>query len=165
MRFEIVTVGVVDNKSKMASCAAVIECVVGGVKKFRRTLAFGLGKATLNLAALQATRIALMSLRQEVMQEKPEIILQMDNKYVYSLFIKDEAGAYKITPKVNQDVVASVRDWYEKAGRVIPMCCNYRAGDSISSSACVERAKLVAAKQVGYDSGTEEIYNVGESNR
>jgi len=156
MKFEIYTSGCLcsQNEKKTAGCAAVIYAIDDTTKRYRRVLAFGLGQTTLNLASLQGARVGLMSLIQDVMDENPQILLQTDNHYVFSLLQK-ENDEYKINPKANQEQADSLRSWVERAGLVVPVYGTYDPADT-GIYECVERAQKVATTQQRYDSGTKE---------
>lgn len=151
------TVGGKDDRR--TACALVLVATAPDGRVQIRKMAFPLGTATINLAGLQAIRLAAMSLRAWVGQRRIPVGIQTDNHYALTMLAKD-GSTYKSDPKTNVEVVLSMR---EQAGKLPGLALNYQKLDSGIGSTCLALAREVATSQLVVDGGTKEFRNGREA--
>ncbi len=151
------TVGSKDDRR--TACALILVATSPDGRVQVRKMGFPLGTATINLAGLQAIKLAVMSLRSWVGQRRIAVGVQTDNHYALTMLAKD-GDVYKSDPKTNIDVVVTMR---EQVDKFPGLALSHQKLDGGIGNACLVLAREVAASQSIVDGGTKEFKNGREA--
>lgn len=138
-------------KEKSSACA-IILVATDGKRTVRRAMTFPLKNSTVNLAALQAARLGLLSMKPGVLKRGYQVVFHTDSRYVIDL-VEKVGGAFKVAPKANQDVVEKFRAVYNDLDGI---AVGYGKFDEGIGNECLLLARGAAATQIATDSGTRE---------
>lgn len=145
--------------NRQTACALVMVATDTAKRVQVRRQAFPLGASTINLASIQAIRLALMALRPWVLTKQVPVNLYTDSYYAIGMLAKVGAN-YKADPKFNIAAVTSMRGWSDKIHKLILIPDKFVAGIGYE---CVLLARNAAVAQTMVDGGTREFINVAEA--
>lgn len=150
-----------NKEDRRTACALVLTATAPDGRVLVRKMGFPLGTSTINLAGLQAVRLAAMSMRQWVAApgKRIKLSLHTDSHYALEMLAKQD-GAYKADPKSNVEVVSSMREWLDKFPG---LTLSHQKFDGGIGNQCLALARDVATSQVPSDSGTKEFPNGREA--
>lgn len=160
MKLDLYVAGFMAKENVLKSgCAVVLMALHAEGRKQRRELVHHLGASTLNLANLQAVRIALLAVKPRYYKNH-EIILHCNNYYISDILTvkeKDDTGqlVYRVNPKSNQELVEVIRKLFVLTNTKLDKT------DSDILNECFALAKHAAIQQTSSDSGTKELADAG----
>lgn len=151
------------KEERRTACAMVMTATAPDGRVQVRKMAFPLGTSTLNLAGLQAVRLAALGLRQWVAARRAKVNIFTDSHYALEMLAK-EGESYKADPKTNVEVVSAMREWCDK----LPgLTLHHQKADSGIGNGCLVQARdlatSTATSQTPSDGGTKEFPNGREA--
>lgn len=140
--------------NQRSGCAIMLLAVHDDGRCQVRRMTFGLGNSTINVAALRAVHLAVLSIRD---QHAPARVF-VDSRYAAGMLERTD-GVFRARPATNADLVLSIRELLTGGS----VSVEYDKLESGIGAECGQSARDVAVYQASIDSGTEEFENVGDA--
>lgn len=153
------TQGVGHNDARRVASSIILIAHAADGRVMVRKMTYAMGNSTLNMAALQACRLAIASLQNWVVVSKVPLTLYVNNSYVLNMTAMD-GSKYKVVPQTNIEAVALLRKAFEGVSWLTAVLSN---NDDAIAAMCSTMARDAATSQNMSDSGSREHQNVQDA--
>ena len=156
MKFDIYTVGICQNDghpTQIAGCGIVLVFTDDYDRISFRSMNYGLGGSTQDLADIQAVRFALASVR--ALHRSVTTILHTNSHYVNMILERgDDGSSFIVEPTKHVNAIAEMRRWFSYYDEIIVVVEDPDDPLANYMTQAKDQADIALATQTRSDSGT-----------